>query len=111
MIAMPWGKHRGCLLSEVPSGYLAFVVEDSNATESLKDACRRVLADRFGDACDPEPQPKSPPWQQERHSASDTDGVSREKIKRWYRRASLQAHPDRGGSAALMKLLNELMEL
>ncbi len=105
---MPWGKYRGQLIKDVPSGYLAFVVEESNANGELKLVCRQVLALRFGGVA--EPQPASQPWQRGNQSPPDSSGVCRDKLKRWYRRASLLAHPDRGGSVELMKLINELTE-
>jgi hypothetical protein len=105
---MPWGKHSGKLVSEVPSAYLAFVVEESNALPDLKLACKKILAARFGGEA--EPHSTNKPWQQGYQPPPQTSGVCREKLKRWYRRASLLAHPDRGGSAELMKLLNELTE-
>jgi uncharacterized protein (DUF3820 family) len=105
---MPWGKYRGQLISEVPSGYLAFVVEGSNANPELKVVCKQVLAARFGGVS--EPQPANRLWQRGYKPPPDSSGVCREKLKRWYRRASLLAHPDRGGSTELMKLINELTE-
>jgi len=104
---MPWGKYRGQLISEVPSGYLAFVVEESNAHRDLKLTCKQVLAARFGGLT--EPQPASQSWQRGYRPPQER-GVCRDKLKRWYRRASLLAHPDRGGSLELMKLINELTE-
>lgn len=107
---MPWGKHKGRIVSEVPSSYLAFVVEESSASPDLKEACRQELETRFSCARQHSTHQTVPPWHRDYVPQND-QGVCRDKLKRWYRKASLLAHPDRGGSVGLMKLINELNEL
>jgi hypothetical protein len=102
---MPWGKHKGKPVAEVPSGYLLFVLEESNAHSELKEACKRELRRRlFGPS-----QEYQGPFAGS-GGPSVSAGVCRTKLKQWHRRASLAAHPDRGGSLEMMKLINELKE-
>lgn len=41
-LVMPWGKHERLPLSEVPLGYLGFLVEDSY-DDDIREAARRWL--------------------------------------------------------------------
>ena len=37
-IAMPWGKHKGRLLCDIPSDYLHWLFDKSEADDELKEA-------------------------------------------------------------------------
>jgi hypothetical protein len=40
---MPWGKHRGESMSEVPLGYLGWIVENVDNDEDVRDVARTWL--------------------------------------------------------------------
>jgi hypothetical protein len=101
---MPWGKYQGRDLTLVPASYLAWILEElGNVDGVLQGAIRRELARRFGlRPSAPPPMPPSPC----RRCA--------ELAERWpamYRRLAAACHPDHGGSASAMKLVNELNDL
>jgi hypothetical protein len=92
---MPWGKHRGLRLDQVPSGYLAWVVEESDADDWLVSAVRQVLANRFS-------------------RTAPTCGRCERLAVEWpsmYRRLALAVHPDRGGTTEAMQAVNAFDEL
>ena len=95
------GKYQGYRVSDVPTEYLGFVLGHPEASSQLKKACAEEIAKRFGVEGPTRTVYKTSPG----------GSLSSDKFKKWYRRAALAAHPDRGGSVALMKLINELNDL
>ncbi len=92
MTVMPFGKFKGYQLEHIPSSYLVFVAEQcDNVDEVLLWAVKQEVAKRYGN------QLMLPV-------------IDRSYLVDWIRRASLEAHPDRGGSVGMMKLVNELRE-
>lgn len=110
---MPFGKHRGEELDQIPEDYLIWVLEKADrASPLLKMAIRRVLGlppadDPFGsDYYSPPPPPPPPPpprkgmvAKQELESA----------LRSYFRRLAMKHHPDRGGSNDRMAVVNEVM--
>lgn len=93
---MPWGKHKGRPLADVPGSYLFWVLEECESVDaSLQRNIREELARRL-----PKPPPSQPP-----------SIIDRSYILAWCRRAALACHPDHGGSVAAMKLVNELRSM
>jgi hypothetical protein len=94
----PWGKYRGKAVADVPTSYLAWLIE--NATQlapALRDAIKVELAWRL----DLHPAPHAclaPP--------PDLMDALTDVLRRGYRAAALQAHPDRGGDTTRMQELN-----
>jgi hypothetical protein len=102
---MPWGKYRGRSLAVVPASYLAWVLEELDIDPILRAAIRRELTRRFDLRPPPPPPPPMPPSPCRRCA---------EVAERWramYRRLAAACHPDHGGSASAMKLINELNDL
>jgi hypothetical protein len=96
---MPFGKHRGEQLADVPSSYLCWCLEScTNLQPFLECAIRDEMARRFGN----------------RPSASDRSTPASlslcETLGGWYRKMSLRFHPDRGGSDEAMAALNVARE-
>lgn len=101
LVLMPWGKHRGKSLSDVPGSYLFWVLEECDKVQwTLRSAIEEELASRL-----PQQVAYTPP------PPLTSSGISRSTIIEWCRRASLACHPDRGGSVAAMKLVNELRSM
>jgi len=104
-VRMPWGRYRGYDLAAVPGSYLVWVLETlDDVDDSLRAAIRQELALRFDlhKAWPPPPPPPSPCRR------------CLEVSERWptmYRRLAAACHPDHGGSASAMKLINELNDL
>jgi uncharacterized protein (DUF3820 family) len=93
MSVMPFGKFKGYQLEHVPSSYLVFVAEQcENVEPGLLYEVRQEVAKRYGQFQFTKPS------------------LDRNYVVDWIRRASLEAHPDHGGSVGMMKLVNELRE-
>src|SRR5262249_22247478 len=93
---MPWGKHRGRLLTDVPAGYLASVLEECDLDGWLRRAIGRELVDRLGLDLD---QPSAPVWAVPPEGWLDV-------LKQWRRELVMAHHPDRGGNTERMQVLN-----
>jgi hypothetical protein len=93
---MPFGKHRGKQLSELPAGYLAWLLTLPDLNAWLRQALEQEAVRRgMGEYVD----------ESDRGSAIalvDLRGL----IKRWFSELSLRWHPDRGGSHQAMAALN-----
>jgi hypothetical protein len=100
---MPWGKHRGELIADIPSSYLAWLVENADdLRHDLEMAIRDELARRFGRPC---------PVCARRRPEMPRHAIDAELVSQWTRRLALQFHPDRGGSDAAMAAINVGREL
>jgi hypothetical protein len=97
--AMPFGKHVGWRVNQVPTDYLCWMLDNcENLRPWLREAARSVLFERAaGHADAPE------------HSrALDTITKTQLKytIQAWYRRLAFEYHHDRGNDEAIMKGIN-----
>lgn len=95
---MPFGKHKGKDLREVPDDYLLWVLDKCDAASpTLKSAIRQRLG-----VGEPSPASAPPPG----------SGVAIEAVVRaWVRQMTLKYHPDRGGSHEAMIAVNDGAEL
>jgi hypothetical protein len=91
---MPWGKHRGMDLADVPEDYLRWALEHA---EVMGPVLREAIRQRLGLPTE---------------SASNNQIVAtvRDCLKVIYRELSLRYHPDRGGSHAAMIAVNHMHE-
>lgn len=99
---MPFGKHKGKLLAEVPTDYLEWVLTLKELNHRLRFAIECEL--EFRDARvrpRPNPQPKRD------ESRVDLSAM----VEKWYRRLAVEFHPDHGGSDAAMKAINRGRDL
>jgi Putative quorum-sensing-regulated virulence factor len=110
-VRMPWGKHRGAELDDVPLSYLTWCLEECDLPAALSTAIRRTIADRLGLRPSAPPPPlrrRAPPAALDRQRLADA-------LARWHRRQALAFHPDRGGDGRVMAAINnahdELREL
>lgn len=99
---MPFGKHRGKQLSEIPDSYLMWILDN---VESLSPTLRYAIELRLGLV----PPPDSPPPPS---SPAARGGATVEMIIRaWHRQMAKRYHPDRGGTHEQMLVVNEGAEL
>jgi 2-phosphoglycerate kinase len=90
---MPWGKHKGKPLDEIPLSYLGFVFEEcDNISLGLEEEVRYEIATRIKASLEDE-QPEQ---------------IDKKRLKDWYKKASILCHPDHGGTNEIMKLMNEM---
>jgi hypothetical protein len=98
MRTMPFGKHKGESLRDIPYDYLSWVLDNCTRIDRwLRAAIRQELDRRLDDDGDPEPAYPPP---------ADLQNV----VRAWYRRLVLKYHPDRGGSHEAMKAINDAHE-
>jgi hypothetical protein len=90
-----FGKHKGVPVSDVPTGYLRWVLRECECIDPpLRAAVEDELA-RRGSA------PSAPAGAG--HAVVPWDGL----VARWYRELTMKWHPDRGGSREGMQAVND----
>lgn len=138
MYTMPFGKHIGCAIDELPDGYLKWLRELDDLREPLRWHVEREYRYRFEGGPDPgdEEPPKQKKKQQQSYgsgfqydffggggsakSAPDpADGLGlsaaeheiyADVVKAGYRALAIKWHPDSGGDTEKMKQLNLVMQ-
>lgn len=85
---MPFGKFKGCYVSELPIPYLEWLTDNINLREPLRTAVFDALE----------------------ISTDSIQPVEPNKVKRIYRDLALKYHPDRGGDTTAMQAINEFYE-
>ena len=111
---LPFGKHRGLRVSEVPTNYLAWMLGECDGLEAyLRIAAREELArrrsTRQGRAMPDDHEPHratEPGTGQQSRSVVDLRSV----VQHWFRDLSMRWHPDRGGSVHGMAAVNDAHE-
>jgi hypothetical protein len=100
---MPYGKHRGWLLTDVPSGYLWWALEEWDWS-GQPWLCRAVVAELRGRLAE---------WDHGGPAAAARAGAALPAglLRDWFRGLALRYHPDRGGSAEAMVALNNARDL
>lgn len=93
MTRMPFGKYRGRPVEDVPAGYLAWLLEETDVREPHRSAIRDELAWRLDLVPDSALQLAPPPAIAEIVSAG-------------YRALASRLHPDHGGATCHMQQLN-----
>lgn len=88
---MPFGKHRGCEVADLPKAYLDWLYRNVELREPLQS---EVILALFGFS----------------YFSEMPMTIDQGKIKRVYRELALKWHPDRGGSTEAMQALNEFYE-
>jgi hypothetical protein len=99
---MPFGKHKGVELADLPNDYLAWLIDLDDLREPLRSAVNREYAFRSGGS-----------------AARGLDGLAiclaseqvplaRRVFDLGYRTLAQRLHPDHGGNPAQMRALNAL---
>jgi hypothetical protein len=96
-VRMPWGKHRGRRLEDVPVSYLAWCL---NNCEGMDPRLRRSIEQILDDAEDLDDADEPP-------APADALAPVRGVMRRWYGDLSKKYHPDRGGSVVAMQVVND----
>jgi Putative quorum-sensing-regulated virulence factor len=95
--AMPFGRHRGQPLDELPGDYLAWLLDLDDLREPLRSRIEDEADRRHGTR---EPQPERP-------ITGPIDGDCAAAIVEAGRRAlAVKHHPDRGGDLRTMQAVN-----
>jgi hypothetical protein len=100
-MTMPFGKYAGRHVGDLPRDYIRWCLRALTAMlPELRAAMRRALEDgpAATRAADVTP-------------ASAVVGRIDSELKSWYRRASLEHHPDRGGDVRAMIVINSAFEV
>jgi Putative quorum-sensing-regulated virulence factor len=99
---MPFGRHRGVLLVELPPDYLTWLL-GLELREPLRSAVEAEAERRQQNAHTP-PAPHTP------RLARDALPHAREIVRRGFRALVHELHPDHGGPTSEMARLNKAME-
>lgn len=104
---MPFGKHKGTPLEDVPDDYLWWVLgKCDNVNPYLIEAIRR----RLGVTATPPPPPPPRPPPPAGVSMARVKAVVLESVKKWHRTQAMRNHPDRGGNPEVAKVVNDLAD-
>jgi uncharacterized protein (DUF3820 family) len=99
-LRMPFGRHKGKFLDEVPVSYLRWVLREcANIPLGLRRAIRGVVEE----AEDSGMEARGPAQAENTGPPVNWPGI----IRDWYRGLARDYHPDRGGSVEAMKVVNE----
>ena len=106
---MPFGKYKGRLVSDIPSSYLEWLT-----TIDLRDSLRKAVIEElqlrdYGYSDDPGEDEDD--HAQDPHQRQAPHPTPRLDVAAWYRRLSLEFHPDRGGSKEGMQAVHRAKEL
>jgi hypothetical protein len=95
MITMPFGKYRGCFISELPLEYLDWLLDQEFIRNPLRSTLEREFEKRL--------------HSQEPNNAIDISLID-ELVSAGLRTLSKKYHPDLGGDHDLMVALNNCAE-
>jgi|SRR5579871_626496 len=106
---MPFGKYRGEPLSEIPTGYLRWVLDTCELrSEDLRDAIEEELESR--EASRREAPPRSESGSRNTGTAPPPPSIAKEELRKilrdWYRSLAARFHHDRGNDQNIMRALN-----
>jgi len=106
---MPFGKHRGLPLDELPVDYLEWVLTLDNLREPFKSAAQAewVRRERLKDEHAHQQQQREPPPPPPPAPPPTMKATLKEVIDVGYRLLALKCHPDMGGQNADMVRLNQ----
>jgi hypothetical protein len=99
---MPFGKHKGALISNVPLSYLVWVIESCNPDQWLRVEILNSVADRL----------KLPKRRKQQKTPScDRCDILLEEWGWVYSKLARVVHPDRFGDTSAMQILNDANDM
>ena len=131
---MPWGKYKGDFLTDVPSSYITWLIDNAKVKDPLLlrelavEMIRRMQEyapsdsrNTDGSYGDPgvhddsrrsrrDDGPRPTPPGRERAPQSYREEVALQVIESGFKAMALKLHPDRGGNEQAMKELNNVRE-
>ena len=109
---MPFGKHKGMPLEELPDDYLVWLSDRDNLYPPLRAAVDRECDMRWGGTWQQQQQAPPPPIEPKMSAAfTGQEGVLfAELLRAGFRALALKYHPDQGGDTEAMRQLNALQE-
>jgi hypothetical protein len=110
-IRMPFGKHKGIVLENLPVDYLDWVLGWMDSEDSgWMSYSRKRLFDAMEDEWDRRQSGTRPKEVAKSKMSAAARSLKSEFIKSGYRAMSLKYHPDKGGTSEQMIALKELKE-
>ena len=91
--AMPFGKFKGVFITEIPTNYLCYAIEEFDLPVELQNQIKFEISIRLDIA------------------PVEISNKTEQDFKNAYRKLSVKYHPDKGGSGLEMKVLNEFKDL
>lgn len=110
-VRVPFGKHRGALLSNIPDGYLAWLVgkADGGAPDPGFLARNKNFFDEAG--CEYQRRKDGKPLTSEVNGIPDElRGYLKEFINLGYKAMAIKYHPDKGGTDEEMIQIGQLRD-
>ncbi len=105
---MPFGKHAGARIADVPSPYLVWFVSTTSPDYDLRQAIERELDARNRGS---ERKYEAPPTTRSKQlPAGVTIEAALKVIESGRRAAAKTAHPDKGGKTADMQVINQVAD-
>lgn len=99
---MPFGKHKGKSLADVPGQYLAWLLREADIDRNLALNVAAELERRQAERDDIRRRATRERDHEPGSAIVDVPAI----LKRWFRGASMRYHPDRGGSHEVMVAIN-----
>lgn len=91
--SMPFGKFKGVFITEIPTNYLCYAIEEFDLPIELQNQIKFEISIRLDIA------------------PIEVSNKTEQDFKNAYRKLSVKYHPDKGGSDIEMKVLNEFKDL
>jgi hypothetical protein len=116
---MPFGKHKGEWVHDIPTDYLEWLVRNVELFGSLERAVHDTLRARGVEDSDEEyyysaPPPPPPPFNGAGTCiitlTAEQKALALPLAEKGFRAMAHECHPDKGGDPEVMKQLNLLME-
>lgn len=113
---MPFGKHSGKLVDEIPTSYLRWVLANiADLDANLHDTIKREVQDRaYGHRREPRRDARREayrePTSNPRRDAERVQSRIVDAVQRCRRKLAAVLHPDRGGSTELMQTTNGVFD-
>lgn len=100
---MPFGKHKGTPIEDVPESYLRWLLNNCDLGPIIRRAIEKQLGIEGDEDNEPRQRAWTPPPPPSTHNLRATLDAEVQRLRRKY---ANQVHPDRGGSTEAMQAVN-----